>query len=238
MARLSAATFRRWAGNAFDAADAMNLANISRALRSVAPTPTILDLGCDDGVRTVEFARAAGAQRMLGVETVPERAALAEGRGIEVVRADLNEAIPIDEASVDTVVSNQVIEHLHDTDSFVREIRRVLRPNGVAVVSTENLASWHNQAALLFGWQPFSLTNVSASFAGVGNPLAVRRGDQYLKEWEHLRVFAYRGLRELFELHGLAVEDVLGAGYYPLPASIGRRMPRHAAFLTVVARKR
>jgi hypothetical protein len=52
-----------------------------------------------------------------------------------------------------------------------------------------------------------------------------------------VRVFAHRGLRELFEGHGLAVERVLGAGYYPLPSRFGRHDPRHAAFLTVVARR-
>jgi hypothetical protein len=47
--------------------------------------------------------------------------------------------------------------------------------------------------------------------------------------------FSYLGLRELFESHGLSVRAVLGAGYFPLPAAVGRLEPRHAAFLTVVA---
>lgn len=116
------------------------------------------------------------------------------------------------------------------------EIRRVLRPEGIAVTSTENLASWHNVGALVLGWQPFSLTNVSMQKLGVGNPLAIHRGEEpQLASWEHLRVFAYRGLRELFEAHGFVIQDVVGAGYYPFGARIGVREPRHAAFLTVVA---
>jgi SAM-dependent methyltransferase len=197
----------------------------------------MLDLGCDDGELTLRLAAAAGARRTVGVEMVPDRADLAAVRGIDVHVADLNDSIPLEDASVDLVVSNQVIEHLADTDRFVQEIHRVLRVGGTAVVSTENLASWHNIGALLFGWQPFSLTNVSSRSGGLGNPIAVHRGASFAKAWEHLRVFAYRGLRELFELHGFAVQEVLGAGYYPLPASVGRRLPRHAAFLTVVARK-
>jgi SAM-dependent methyltransferase len=221
----------------FHQAAALNVENIERGLRDASPAETILDLGCDDGELTLRLAAAAGARRTVGVEMVAERAELAAARGIDVHIASLNDAIPLEDASVDLVVSNQVIEHLADTDRFVREIHRVLRVGGKAVVSTENLASWHNIAALVFGWQPFSLTNVSSQSAGLGNPLAVHRGDSFAKAWEHLRVFAYRGLRELFELHGFAVQDVLGAGYYPLPASVGRRLPRHAAFLTIVARK-
>jgi SAM-dependent methyltransferase len=221
----------------FERAAVMNIENITGALRAEAPVRSLLDLGCDDGANTITFGRAAEARALVGVEVVSERAVLAAARGIDVRVASLNDVVPIDDASVDAVVSNQVIEHLADTDTFVSEIHRVLRPGGVAVVSTENLASWHNVGALLFGWQPFSLTNVSSQSGGLGNPLAIHRGESYAKAWEHLRVFAYQGLRELFVLHGFGVEAVLGAGYYPLPSSVGRRLPRHAAFLTVVARR-
>ena len=219
----------------FHSAAALNVENIERALRASAPAETMLDLGCDDGELTLRLAAAAGAQRTVGVEVVADRAELAAARGIDVRVASLNDPIPLEDGSVDVVVSNQVIEHLADTDRFVREIHRVLRSGGTAVVSTENLASWHNIAALVFGWQPFSLTNVSSMSAGLGNPLAVHRGDSFSKAWEHLRVFAYQGLRELFELHSFVVEDMYGAGLYPLPATLGRRLPRHAAFLTLVA---
>ena len=85
-----------------------------------------------------------------------------------------NDRLPYDDESFDVVCSNQVIEHLARTDNFVSEILRVLRPGGYAVTSTENLASWHNIAALALGWQPFSLSNVS-KVLGLGNPLAIYR---------------------------------------------------------------
>lgn len=217
---------------------ASNLDNIV-ALFDRETEHTLLDVGCDDGRRTLMFARAIGTTKLHGVEIVPERAAEAEQRGIAVSQADLNERLPYEDESFDVVVSNQVIEHLADTDTFVAEIGRVLRPGGYAVTSTENLASWHNIGALLLGWQPFSLTNVSRVRKGLGNPLAIHRdeGGLTLETWQHLRVFGYRGLRELFEAHGLAVQEVRGAGYYPLPRRMARLDPRHAAFLTVKARK-
>jgi SAM-dependent methyltransferase len=219
----------------FEAAAALNIENIERALSEVAPARTLLDLGCDDGELTLRFAKAVGADNVIGVEVVEERAALARERGIDV--GSLNGALSFADESVDVVVSNQVIEHLADTDAFVAEIRRVLHPQGRAVVSTENLASWHNIAALLVGWQPFSLSNVSSQSGGLGNPLAVHRGATFAKPWEHLRVFAYRGLRELFEVHGLVVDDLYGAGLYPFPARAALRFPRHSAFLAVVAHR-
>jgi hypothetical protein len=49
-----------------------------------------------------------------------------------------------------------------------------------------------------------------------------------------VKVFSYRGLRELFEANGLKVRAIRGAGYYPLAAGAGKVDPRHAAFLTAV----
>ena len=221
----------------WDAAEEENLRNIERGLSLRGRRDSLLDLGCDDGMRTLRFARAAHAAELHGVELVEARAALAEERGIRVAIGDLRDPLPYEDARFGAVVSNQVIEHLAGTDRFVAEIRRVLRPGGIAVVSTENLASWHNIAALLLGWQPFSLTNVSSTRSGLGNPVALHRAeDQAGREsWQHVRVFSYRGLRELFEAHSFSVVHVLGAGYYPLPARVGRVEPRHAAFLTVVA---
>jgi SAM-dependent methyltransferase len=230
--------FRLWAEQAFDRAMAANIENIVSLLEVGDGTTALLDLGCDDGALTQRFAETIATTDVHGVEIVEERGEAARKRGMEVRAADLNHRLPYDDDSFDVVCSNQVIEHLANTDTFVREIRRVLRPGGYAVTSTENLASWHNIASLTLGWQPFSLSNVS-TVLGLGNPLAVHRGKTHPigESWQHLRVFAYRGLRELFEATELRVEQVLGAGYYPLPGRVARYDPRHAAFLAVKARK-
>ena len=79
---------------------------------------------------------------------------------------------------------------------------------------------------------------MSDSGGGLGNPLAVHRGESFeWNSWEHVRVYAFRGLAELFSGHGFAVEELRGAGYFPLPARFGRWDRRHAAFLTVKARR-
>jgi SAM-dependent methyltransferase len=228
--------FRTWATAAFDTAMDANLRNIEAALRRVGAGGHLLDLGCDDGARTLRFARAARSARVSGVEIVHEQAERAGRVGIEVEVSDLGEPLPFERGTFDTVVANQVIEHLHDTDLFVSEIHRVLRPRGVAVVSTENLASWHNVASLLLGWQPFSLTNVSGTRGGLGNPLAVHRGERPgLRSWQHVRVFSYRGLKELFGAHGFRELTTAGAGYFPLPSWLAKLDARHAAFLTITA---
>lgn len=228
--------FRTWAAAAFEEAMEANLRHIEEMLTSIAPTENLLDLGCDDGANTLRFAVAAGASEIHGVEIVTDAVQVARQRDIRAVLSDLNDSLPYEDATFDAVVSNQVIEHVADTDRFLREILRVLKPSGVAVLSTENLASWHNLTSLIFGWQPFSLTNISDTYLGIGNPLALHRGEAAgLKSWQHIRVLAYKGLIELVESHGFAISEVRGSGYFPLSGQLARWDPRHAALLTVKA---
>lgn len=226
---------------AFERAINQNDEHIAHALRERGPLHSLLDLGCDDGARTMLWARAARALEIHGVEVVPSRAALASERGVSVATADLGGHLPFEDQTFDAVVSNQVIEHLFDTDLFLAEAFRVLKAGGLVVTSTENLASWHNVGALLLGWQPFSLANVSTA-GPIGNPLGLSVGGDLSSApdavtWQHRRVFAARGLIDLHRAHGFASLELWGAGYYPLPRRLGRINPAHAAFITVVGRR-
>jgi SAM-dependent methyltransferase len=130
--------------HAFERAIEQNDENVAGALAEREPLESLLDLGCDDGARTMLWARATGAPAIHGVEVVPSRATLARERGVSVATTDLGGRFPFEDGTFDAVVSNQVIEHLFDTDLFLAEAFRVLRAGGVVVTSTENLASWHN----------------------------------------------------------------------------------------------
>jgi SAM-dependent methyltransferase len=198
------------------------------------PGALLLDLGCGDGGWTMTVAATVAAQRVLGVEFIEEFARAARRVGVEVVAGDLGEPLPIEDGSVDVVHSNQVIEHLPKTDAFMREIARVLKPGGYAVVSTNNLSSWHNIVSLALGWQP-APCHVSDELI-VGNPSNFVEGmESNVPGQTHLRIFTGRALAGLAAHHGLRVDAQLGAGYYPLPpraASVLARVdPTHAAFL-------
>lgn len=198
----------------------------------------LLDLGCDDGEWTMKLASVAPRDGVHGVEVVEERAMEARRRGVDVVIADLAGALPLSGDAFDVIHANQVIEHVPDVDLFAAEIWRLLKPGGLAIVSTENTSSWHNVVAAFCGWQIFSSTNLSRVRLGIGNPLAVHRGESdHLGTWTHKVLFSARGLREFFEAHGFEVEAVRGAGYHPLPAWFGRWDVSHAHFITVLARK-
>lgn len=195
----------------------------------------MLDLGCSDGRWTIEVARRVRASDIHGVEMREEPAAEARRRGIDVRVADLSE--PLDtyaDASFDVIHSNQVIEHVRDTDCFMAEVRRLLRPDGYVLLSTNNLSSWHNIASLILGWQPMPC-NVS-DLVNVGNPFDLFDQRECATRGQmHLRVFTGRALMELARYHGLRLLSERSAGYYPFPPQIGRHLARldrrHGAFL-------
>ena len=124
------------------------------SLLEVNAQAEFLDCGCGHGVFTLEAARILGTTKISGIEFVAALVAESEKRGIRVARADLNEAFPYQDETFDVIVANQVIEHLNNTDIFIRELRRILRPQGYAVIATNNLASWHNVLSLVLGKQP------------------------------------------------------------------------------------
>jgi SAM-dependent methyltransferase len=220
----------------FEASEDENRRAILELVAAGAPRERVVDLGCFNGAFTAEIGAAAQARELVGVEFLAEHAALARERGIDVVEADLNAPLPFADASFDLVHSNQLIEHLRGTDQFLREAGRICAPTGRIIVSTNNLASWHNIGALLFGMQPLP-AHVSDE-VHVGNPLDPRRGRRHADAGQtHLRVFTTRALRELAAAHGLRVTASRLNGYYPLPPALARRAarldPLHAAFIVL-----
>lgn len=182
---------------------------IERLLRGLAGAhsgPTLLDVGCWDGELSARCGAALGAKRMLGVEVYEGPAAEAEAKGLEVARVDLETGrLPWDDASVDVVVCNQVLEHLKNIWLPMTEMHRVLRPSGHAVLSVPNLASLHNRVLLALGRQPTSIR--------VFGP--------------HVRGYAFGEFCDLVGRGGAyEVEQRLSAGFYPLPARWSRPFSR------------
>jgi SAM-dependent methyltransferase len=199
----------------------------------------VLDLGTHRGDFTVRLAEHLGAESVSGIELIERHAAVARSRGIDVAIGDLDEGIPFPSESFDVVHANQVIEHVRRTDVLLREVRRVLRPDGMALISTNNLSSWHNVVSLGLGMQPMPM-HVSDEII-VGNPLnPEHRWGHRDRGRTHLRLFTARALAELAGYHGLGVESIRAVGYYPLPPLLARLATRvdpvHGAFLVGVFR--
>ncbi|TAJ23042.1 MAG: class I SAM-dependent methyltransferase [Nitrospirae bacterium] len=108
--------------------------------RFVGPHATVLDVGCGCGYGSAYLTDAPG-RTVLGVDRSVEGAGYARkrynSRRLEFITADAT-ALPVTTGSLDAVVALEMIEHVADADAVVREVWRVLKPQGVFVVSTPN----------------------------------------------------------------------------------------------------
>jgi AhpD family alkylhydroperoxidase len=116
------------------------------ALAALLPGEVVLDLGSGGGFDVFIAARKVGATgRGIGVDMTPEMLAKArknigayrERSGLDNVEFRLGEIehLPLEDNSVDVVISNCVINLSPDKGQVWREIARVLKPGGRVAVS-------------------------------------------------------------------------------------------------------
>jgi arsenite methyltransferase len=106
-------------------------------LGRIDPGSVVLDLGCGAGTDLLIAAQMTGPDgRVIGVDmtaSMLDRArASANEMGLSNVELHegLIESVPVEDASVDVVISNGVIDLVPDKDAVFDEIDRVLRPGG------------------------------------------------------------------------------------------------------------
>lgn len=102
------------------------------------------DLGCGDGRDLVRLSRAhPQASRFLGLDADVGRVPAPADARLEFRQADLDQGVPLPDASCDAVLSHNLLECLADKAGFLEEVARVLRPGGQIVCSHMD---WDTQA--------------------------------------------------------------------------------------------
>ena len=112
------------------------------AVVDLQPGDTVLDLGSGGGIDVLLSARRVGPTGFAyGLDATVEMLELARRNAVEAGATNVEflhgsiEQIPLDDASVDVVISNCVIVLSGDKDATFAEIARVLRPGGRVGIS-------------------------------------------------------------------------------------------------------
>lgn len=111
------------------------------ALRDITFEHPILDLGCGDGIVTSQVLEYVEVGLDPDKRVLERAAKLNIYQHLEQVTA---EEMQLPDASIGTVVSNSVLEHLPTLDETLQSIARVLRPGGKLVFTcpTEKFSAW------------------------------------------------------------------------------------------------
>ena len=153
-------------------------------LRAFVPARDLVEVGCGTG----EFLLAASAagHRVIGLDLSREVISHVQGRhpGLDVRCATL-ETSGLPACSADVVAAFHVLEHVDDPIGLLIQMRRLLRPGGLAYIRVPNLDTWFRRV-LGRNWWGFSVEHVghftadsiSRAFAAASlDVVAVQSGD-------------------------------------------------------------
>jgi SAM-dependent methyltransferase len=180
---------------------------------AVGPGTTVLDLGCGGGRHAFEALRRGArviaadidAAALCGVDdmaaAMTSAGEPAPGGELTTVQADAL-SLPWADAEFDVVIASEVLEHIRDDRRAMAEIRRVLRPGGLAAVTVPRY------------WPERVCWALSSEYHQVsGGHVRIYRGDELGRRLQEA------GL----QLFGRAHAHALHAPYWWLKCAIGVR---------------
>lgn len=147
-----------------------------------------LDFGCFDG--TLLSMIASRNNQFYGIDANDYAVRQARQKGIRVKQFFFDDVakIPFGNKFFDLICAGEIIEHIYDTDFFLEEMRRILKPRGYFLLSTPNIASLGRRLMLLGGISPI----IEVSPNEKDSP-------------GHIRYFTFQTLKWLLGKHGFQV---------------------------------
>ncbi len=161
-----------------------------------------VDIGCGAGGFTKVIQKYFNLNKSHGIDKNKELLRKAQNR--DIITHELNiidSPLPFDDCSIDFVTCLGTLEHLPEYDTILKEIKRILKSNGIVIFALPNLGSWINRICLLGGWQP---RNVEISNKTLVNTPPWCNDDEILY---HIRTPTFIGFIELLKYYNYTIQD-------------------------------
>jgi len=184
----------------------MHQSDYTRAQQLVS-SKTVLDLGCNCGYGTNLLSQSCSS--ITGVDVSPVAIETAKKK---YQRSNLTFTVvdgitlPFEDHTFDVVTSFQVVEHLVDYNTYFNEIRRVLKPDGLVILTTPNAAIRVKSGAK--PWNRFHIHEF--------------RGDELTKllcaHFSHVKVFGQFATERAYMIEYnrcIAARDRMGTSSHP-----------------------
>ena len=139
---------------------------------------SILDVGCHSGKMSILFKKYGD---VFGIDINKKAVEEANKKGIRAKAGDVFEIDTIfKNQTFDIVVAGDIIEHVFDTDLFLKKLRLTMKAGGVLLLSTPNLLSLGRRFMALTGKNPYCEYSAKEDGVNVG----------------HIRYYTYDNLRD------------------------------------------
>src|SRR5438874_5853404 len=135
---------------------------------------SILDIGAT--AATVSFLSGRFPGASIAAQNIKENAVDQLPAAVRVKRVGRAEKLDFEDDRFDLLFVGEVLEHLTYPNEFLAEASRVLVRDGLLLLSTPNLASWHNRLLILFGYSPSNYSMIPERHLGLPRFLRNRAG--------------------------------------------------------------
>jgi SAM-dependent methyltransferase len=187
----------------------------------------LLEVGCGIGIDLIRFAR--GGARVTGIDLSEVAIDLARQYfDQESLPADLRvmngEAMLFEDNSFDAVYAHGVLQYTADAQKMVKELYRVLRPGGQAILMVYNRISWLNAMSKVMN------VGLEHEDAPVLNKYSIGEFEQMLQPFAQVRIIPERFPVETRLHHGAKAalyNKVFVKGFHVLPKSWVRPLGWH-----------
>lgn len=176
----------------------------------IQPREKILDMGCGEGFYSMIFDQLYDCE-VIAVDYDPEILSLAKkwlggSSRVTVEQGDITN-LRFPDNYFDKIVCTEVLEHVEDDKTAIKELFRVLRPGGVVAITVPN----KNYPLL---WDPLNKIRESLGL-GHFSPMSGFWGGIWAKD--HKRLYLPQDLKNLVEKAGFQLQDLRVLTHYGVP---------------------